>query len=90
MAAIVPSGVARMQQARSDRSLFSTSDDNAMMKQIQGTHSPDGREFDVKPILLIIEDVMHRAAAPLPGTIISSTLQVHCIIKHIGIPTFNV
>ncbi|KAL1804509.1 hypothetical protein DCAR_0936160 [Daucus carota subsp. sativus] len=75
MAAIVPSGVARMQQARSDRSLFSTSDDNAMMKQIQGTHSPDGREFDVKPILLIIEDVMHRAAAPLPGTIISSTLQ---------------
>lgn len=83
MAAIVPSGIAKMQQARGDRSLFSTSDDNVMMKQIHSTHAPDGREFDVKPILLIIEDVMHRATAPLPGTILSSTLQVHCtIITH--------
>lgn len=75
MSAIVPAGIAKMQQARGDRSLFSTSDDNVMMKQIHSTHSPDGREFDVKPILLIIEDVMHRATSPLPGTILSNTLQ---------------
>ncbi|KAK1403243.1 hypothetical protein POM88_002848 [Heracleum sosnowskyi] len=39
------------------------------------THSPDGREFHVEPILLIIEDIMHRANAPLPGIILFPTLQ---------------
>ncbi|GJU19466.1 sieve element occlusion B-like protein [Tanacetum coccineum] len=35
-------------------------DDNAIMKHILATHSPDGTNFDVMPLLQIIED-MHRA-----------------------------
>ncbi|XP_074334356.1 protein SIEVE ELEMENT OCCLUSION B-like isoform X2 [Apium graveolens] len=78
MAAIVPAGSARKQQARGDRILFSTSDDNVMMEQILSTHTPDGREFYIKPIPLIIEDIMHRANAPLPGALLSATSQLYC------------
>ncbi|XVE56681.1 hypothetical protein DITRI_Ditri04bG0030200 [Diplodiscus trichospermus] len=46
------------QLLRSERRMFSASDDTAMMKQIQSTHSPDGREVDVIPILQIIENVL--------------------------------
>eukprot|EP00257_Ricinus_communis_P020329 XP_015579534.1 protein SIEVE ELEMENT OCCLUSION B [Ricinus communis] len=50
------------QLIKGDRLLFSSSDENAMTKQIQATHSPDGREFDVKPLLNIVEDIFERAA----------------------------
>lgn len=46
------------QLARSERRMFAASDDNAMMKQILSTHAPDGRLVDVKPILLIIDNVL--------------------------------
>ncbi|EEF47605.1 conserved hypothetical protein [Ricinus communis] len=49
---------------RGERHMFSTSDDNAMMKQIQATHAPDGREFDVRPLLNVVEDVFQRAVPP--------------------------
>lgn len=42
--------------------MFSSSDDTAMTNQIQATHSPDGREFDVKPLLQLVEDIFTRAA----------------------------
>ncbi|KAL7196971.1 hypothetical protein ACSBR1_036897 [Camellia fascicularis] len=48
-----------MQQTRSNIQMFSRSDDKAMMKQIQNTHSPDAREFDVKLLLYLIEDIFH-------------------------------
>lgn len=64
-----PKSSARMQPPRSERNMFSTSDDNAMMKQIQATHAPDGREVDVKPILAIIEDVFRRSTPTLPGVV---------------------
>ena len=48
---------------RSQRRMFSASDDSAMMKQVQATHAPDGREVDVTPILSIIEDIFRRATA---------------------------
>jgi hypothetical protein len=51
---------------RGDRSMFSSSDDNAMMKRILETHAPDGRDVDAKPLLQIIEDIFKRAA---PGSI---------------------
>lgn len=41
--------------------MFSSSDDNAMMKHILATHAPDGSYFDVIPLLQVIEDIMHRA-----------------------------
>ncbi|XP_031273238.1 protein SIEVE ELEMENT OCCLUSION B-like [Pistacia vera] len=50
-----------------ERHMFSTSDDNAMMKQVQATHAPDGREFAVKPLLYIIEDIFRRATPSVPG-----------------------
>ncbi|CAN0871817.1 Protein SIEVE ELEMENT OCCLUSION B [Linum grandiflorum] len=48
--------------------MFASSDDNAMMKQIQGTHAPDGREFAVKPLLHIVEDAFRRSHPSLPPT----------------------
>ncbi|CAN0871831.1 Protein SIEVE ELEMENT OCCLUSION B [Linum grandiflorum] len=54
--------------SRGDRHMFASSDDNAMMKQIQGTHAPDGREFAVKPLLHIVEDAFRRSHPSLPPT----------------------
>ncbi|KAK7350668.1 hypothetical protein VNO77_09528 [Canavalia gladiata] len=45
-------------QKRKERRMFSTSDDSAMMKQVQTTHAPDGREIDVKPILQIVDEIL--------------------------------
>ncbi|KAB2085026.1 hypothetical protein ES319_A05G374200v1 [Gossypium barbadense] len=42
-------------------SMLSMSDDNVMMKQILATHAPDGREFDVRPLLDLVEDILNRA-----------------------------
>ncbi|KAL7149182.1 hypothetical protein ABFS83_05G022600 [Erythranthe nasuta] len=50
-------------QGDHDRSNFFSSDDNALTKQIQGTHAPDVQELDVKPLLAIVEDIM-RLATP--------------------------
>ncbi|CAO2824735.1 unnamed protein product [Amaranthus hypochondriacus] len=52
---------------RADRRMFATSDDSTMLKQIQGTHAPDGRDVDVRPILDIIEDVFRRATPTIHG-----------------------
>ncbi|KAH9618621.1 hypothetical protein KSS87_012020 [Heliosperma pusillum] len=49
------------QMIKGDRRMFSSSDDSTMLKQIQGTHAPDGRDVDVRPILDIVEDVFRRA-----------------------------
>ncbi|XP_076909001.1 protein SIEVE ELEMENT OCCLUSION B-like [Bidens hawaiensis] len=56
---------------RGDRHMFSSLDDNALMKNILATHAPDGTYFDVKPLLQIIEDITHRAnldKIPINGT----------------------
>ncbi|KAK9726696.1 hypothetical protein RND81_05G231300 [Saponaria officinalis] len=53
------------QLIKGDRRMFSSSDDTTMLKQIQGTHAPDGRDVDVRPILDIVEHVFRRAAAPM-------------------------
>lgn len=64
-----------MQQlTKSDRWMFSASDDSTMMKQIQATHAPDGREFDVTSIIYIIEDIMRHATPS-----IDAVLNVHII-----------
>ncbi|KAI3763514.1 hypothetical protein L2E82_13422 [Cichorium intybus] len=55
-------------RARGDRHMFSSSDENAMMKHIIATHAPDGSSFDVKPLLQIINDIMHKAAPPATHT----------------------
>ncbi|KAK2636631.1 hypothetical protein Ddye_031423 [Dipteronia dyeriana] len=37
-------------------------DDQGILKQVQASHAPDGREFAVKPLLDIIEDIFRRSA----------------------------
>lgn len=49
------------QLIKADRGMLTLSDDNVMMKQIQATHAPDGREVDVKPLLFLVEDILNRA-----------------------------
>ncbi|ONK77637.1 uncharacterized protein A4U43_C02F8890 [Asparagus officinalis] len=46
---------------KSERHLFSSSDDAAVLKQILATHSPDGLDVDVRPILHVVEEVMRRS-----------------------------
>ncbi|XP_038703575.1 protein SIEVE ELEMENT OCCLUSION B-like [Tripterygium wilfordii] len=56
-----PSNI-RQQLTRDDMPMFSSADDNMMLKHIQGTHTPDGREIvEVKPLLQLIEDIISRA-----------------------------
>uniref|UniRef100_A0A6M2F1U4 Sieve element occlusion N-terminal domain-containing protein n=1 Tax=Populus davidiana TaxID=266767 RepID=A0A6M2F1U4_9ROSI len=65
------------QKMRRERSMFSSSDDTAMMKQIQATHAPDGREFSVKPLLHIVEDIFLRATPALGMTSIVQQQGAH-------------
>lgn len=46
---------------KSERHLFSSSDDAAVLKQILATHAPDSREVDVRPLLHIAEDALRRS-----------------------------
>ncbi|KAK0573031.1 hypothetical protein LWI29_002059 [Acer saccharum] len=57
----------KMQQLRRDRHMFATSDDHVMLKQVEATHAHDGRQFDVKPLLHIIEDIFQSASPSVPG-----------------------
>jgi hypothetical protein len=61
---------ASQQLIKSDRgSMLTMSDDNVMMKQIVGTHAPDGREVDVKPLLLLVEDILKRATLQIDSSL---------------------
>ncbi|XP_022751869.1 protein SIEVE ELEMENT OCCLUSION B-like [Durio zibethinus] len=60
--ALMKSPSATQALIRGDRGgMLSMSDDNVMMKQILTTHAPDGREFDVRPLLYLVEDILNRA-----------------------------
>ncbi|XP_042413443.1 protein SIEVE ELEMENT OCCLUSION B-like [Zingiber officinale] len=52
---------AKLHLIKSDRHLFSASDDSAVIKQIVATHSPDGRDVDTRPLMHLIEDILRRA-----------------------------
>ncbi|KAK4841218.1 hypothetical protein QYF36_000882 [Acer negundo] len=62
-----------MQQLRRDRHMLATSEDHAMLKQVEATHAHDGRQFVVKPLLHIIEDIFQSASPSVPGFIQGST-----------------
>ncbi|KAK9675507.1 hypothetical protein RND81_11G011000 [Saponaria officinalis] len=70
---------ARRQRLRGDRQLFSTTDDTAMVNQLKATHSPDGRDIDVKPLLHIIEDIFSRAAPSIPGHVQAAHAQMEAL-----------
>lgn len=66
-----PASTARRQHraASHDRRL-ATSDDISMMKQVEATHSPDGRAVDIDPILSVIETVFRHAAPSINDVLI--------------------
>ncbi|KAJ6676377.1 PROTEIN SIEVE ELEMENT OCCLUSION A [Salix viminalis] len=67
---------ASQQLIKSDRGgMLTMSDDNVMMKQIVGTHAPDGREVDVTPLLHLVEDILKRATLQIDTTL--TTSQAH-------------
>ena len=49
------------QLIRGDRSMLALSDDNVLVSHILGSHTPDGRDVDVKPLLRLVEDILRRA-----------------------------
>ncbi|TXG56164.1 hypothetical protein EZV62_017477 [Acer yangbiense] len=66
----------KMQQLRLDRHMFATSDDQyEMLKQVEATHAPDGRQFALKPLLYIIDDIFQRAAPSVPGFVQQGSTQ---------------
>ena len=53
--------VSLQQLIKRDRGMMTLSDDNMMLKQIHETHAPDGREFNVRPLFRLVEDILNRA-----------------------------
>lgn len=67
-----PNRVQQQQQVvkgRDHAKFLRMSDDTTMMKQIQATHTPDGREVEVKPIVQVIEDILNHATPAIDGTL---------------------
>ncbi|GKV37162.1 hypothetical protein SLEP1_g45221 [Rubroshorea leprosula] len=57
------------QPKRGSLIMLSASDDTMMLKQIQATHSPDGREINVKPLLLIVEDIFKQSTPAIDAIV---------------------
>ncbi|KAL4653267.1 hypothetical protein ACB092_01G290600 [Castanea dentata] len=49
------------QLIKGDRSMPTMSDDNVLVSHILGSHIPDGRDVDVKPLLRLVEEIFSRA-----------------------------
>lgn len=80
-----PMSMQQMISGGDQRSMFVSSDENVMMRQIQETHTPDGRHVDVKPLLNIVEDILNRAtlidSAILPVSIIIFSLLIFILLS---------
>ncbi|PWA85166.1 sieve element occlusion [Artemisia annua] len=60
----------QQQLVKKERRMFTSSDDSAIMKQVLATHSPDGRDMDLEPILHVIEETLrHAIPASIEGVI---------------------
>ncbi|KAJ6424000.1 hypothetical protein OIU84_024887 [Salix udensis] len=68
------------QLIKSDRGgMITMSDDNVMIKQIVGTHAPDGREVDAKPLLHLVEDILKSATLQIDTSLMTS--QAHAELE---------
>ncbi|XP_031123510.1 protein SIEVE ELEMENT OCCLUSION B-like [Ipomoea triloba] len=70
-AKIIPTG--RGIRKRGD--FLASSEDTAMMDHVRGTHDVDAVHYKVKPLLHLIEDIMPRANATIPGYVQSVQTQ---------------
>lgn len=61
-------------RAHASRPSFA-SEDNVMLKQAWETHSADSHYIDVKPILLVVEDILN-LAAPVIHSVIHVILSI--------------
>ncbi|XP_073304456.1 protein SIEVE ELEMENT OCCLUSION B-like [Primulina huaijiensis] len=57
--------------------VFFSADDTALTKQILGTHSPEIEDFDVKPVLFIVEDIIHLAKPLTADSAAVAPIQAH-------------
>lgn len=72
---------------------FFSSDDTALNKQIQATHAPDMEEVDARPVLSIVEDILHLArptthdehALTLPATATTAVVHNVCCLNFLFI-----
>lgn len=48
---------------------YAQSDDSVMVRQIRETHSSESHYIDVKPVLIIIEDILRRTAPGIEAAI---------------------
>ena len=58
--------VGPLQQPGMDSMVTLSNDENVLVKQIQATHSPDGRVIDNGPLLSYVEGVLNRASTLNP------------------------
>ncbi|KAD7479568.1 hypothetical protein E3N88_02704 [Mikania micrantha] len=58
-------------------SAFSASDDNVIMRQVIDTHLPDGTDFDVKPLVHIVEEILRYATINATPDIDSTSMVAH-------------
>ncbi|XP_059638526.1 protein SIEVE ELEMENT OCCLUSION B-like [Cornus florida] len=69
-----PAGSAlQLMKSPDRRSMFVSSDDSIMMRQILATHAPDGREVNVKPLLYVVEDILRRSTLNVDGLLLDGT-----------------
>ena len=59
------------QLIKADRSMPTMSDDNVLVSHILGSHTPDGRDVDVKPLLRLVEEILSRAT-PTPDALFAT------------------
>uniref|UniRef100_A0A5B7A0L9 Sieve element occlusion N-terminal domain-containing protein n=1 Tax=Davidia involucrata TaxID=16924 RepID=A0A5B7A0L9_DAVIN len=76
---LAPAASAQQLIKRDRGSMFMASDESVMMKQIQATHSPDGFEIDVRPILHIVEDILKRATMNVDPILLGTTNQAGAV-----------
>ncbi|KAA8530163.1 hypothetical protein F0562_004872 [Nyssa sinensis] len=86
MASRIVAPASAQQLIKSDRSMFMSSDDGLMMKQIQETHKPDGREINVRPLLYIVEDILNRATLHVDTIVPGTQVQT---LEHIEDKTYQ-
>ncbi|KAL9666730.1 hypothetical protein QQ045_001068 [Rhodiola kirilowii] len=71
----------QQQPFRNDHRMFGSSDDTAMMRQVLGTHVPDGRVVNVRPWVHVIDDIFARATPVLPGAVAAHDAQGHALAQ---------